>query len=263
MNFFGYNKEGKREAILEDCSVGSLFRTRESFESGGIHVYIKALAPTTLQAAAYGKSLNLIYKTKPLNLSIADYRWLTLPYPEPFRVPPKTELWLVLAISGKVAVRYDKGGKGLYSSSPMISFKLVPDKRTGRKYSIYDNVGGDIDTDAATSIGADRATLNGHSHFGIALSCEASFLYDTSHHTDPDDYPYETSPATHQVAAGAFSFMLGGLLPNTTYYFIGKGVFDIGPIEYGGEESFTTLLSAANILQVLRVPRVQTVFLGA
>jgi len=92
-----------------------------------------------------------------------------------------------------------------------------------------------VTTSDATDVGVNSATLNGDlDDLGTASTVDVSFEWGQ---TSGEPYSNETTPETMD-AAGPFSFELGGLSPDTTYYFRAKAVGD--GTSYGLDKSFTT-----------------------
>lgn len=91
-----------------------------------------------------------------------------------------------------------------------------------------------VTTEDATNITTSSAMLGGNlTSLGTATSANVSFQWGTS----SGNYTGETTPVSMNTT-GAFSFALGDLSANTTYYFRAKAVGD--GIGYGDEKSFTT-----------------------
>lgn len=97
-----------------------------------------------------------------------------------------------------------------------------------------------VTTNDATDVGINSsATLNGNlDDLGTASTVDVSFEWGE---TPGEPYPNETTPGMMD-AAGAFSFELGGLSPDTTYYFRAKAVGD--GTSYGLDNSFATQAEA-------------------
>lgn len=93
-----------------------------------------------------------------------------------------------------------------------------------------------VSTQAAASIGAASATLNGNlTTLGSVTPVAVSFQYGTS----PGSYTWET-PAVNRTATGTFNAVLTGLSPGTKYYFRARAVPSGGTAVYGSELNFTT-----------------------
>jgi hypothetical protein len=86
----------------------------------------------------------------------------------------------------------------------------------------------------ATGIATDVATLNGDlSDLGTGSSVDVSFQW----WTDSSSYLTETAKQA-LTGTGAFSFVLTGLQPDTTYHFRAKAIGD--GTDYGSAQSFKT-----------------------
>ena len=106
--------------------------------------------------------------------------------------------------------------------------------------SLTDTPPPQVVTNQATGTTANQATLNGDlTRRGETSPAYVSFQWGTS----PHSYPNETE-AEARGTAGAFSFDLTGLNPNTTYYFRAKAV-GYGT-RYGCEQRFKTTQLVTN-----------------
>lgn len=86
----------------------------------------------------------------------------------------------------------------------------------------------------ATGVAEDVATLNGDlTSLGTGSSVDVSFQW----WTDSSSYLTETAKQA-LTATGAFSFVLTGLEPDTTYHFRAKAVGD--GTDYGSAQSLRT-----------------------
>ncbi len=94
-----------------------------------------------------------------------------------------------------------------------------------------------METDPATGIAADSATLNGNlRHLGSAGTVNVSFVYGTQ-----QGGPYANStPPQAKTATGAFQANLSGLTSDTTYYYRAAGDGGTYGTGYGDEHCFTT-----------------------
>lgn len=106
--------------------------------------------------------------------------------------------------------------------------------------SLIDTPPPQVVTNNATGIAANQATLNGDlTRRGETSPAYVSFEWGTSPHC----YPNETEPEARETA-GAFSFDLTGLNPNTTYYYRAKAVGN--GTRYGCEKGFKTARLVTN-----------------
>jgi len=106
-----------------------------------------------------------------------------------------------------------------------------------------------VTTNDASNIGINSSTLNGNlDSLGTASTVDVSFEWGQ---TSGEPYLNETTPET-MGAVGPFSFELGDLSPNTTYYFRAKAVGD--GTSYGLDNSFATQAEAgASVTRTLPV----------
>lgn len=94
-----------------------------------------------------------------------------------------------------------------------------------------------VETDPATGITADSATINGNlRNLGSATTVNVSFEYGT---TQGGPYPNSTTPQAMN-APGTFQADLSTLSPNTIYYYRAKGDGGQYGVGNGAEMSFTT-----------------------
>jgi len=92
-----------------------------------------------------------------------------------------------------------------------------------------------VTTDPATGLGATLAVLNGTLDDDIGEACDCGFEWGL-------DTGYGTITATESKTTGqAFSRVIGGLVPNTTYHFRAFATNSFGT-GYGADRTFTTAL---------------------
>ena len=95
-----------------------------------------------------------------------------------------------------------------------------------------------VTTNSAGNIGYASATLNGYLNKVGASSCNVWFVYDTTSHTDIDDYAHAT-PKAQKTSASSFSRTISGLSVNVTYHFRAVAQNGAGTA-VGDDATFTT-----------------------
>ena len=95
-----------------------------------------------------------------------------------------------------------------------------------------------VTTNDASNIGYDSAKLNGYLTKVGASSCDVWFVYDTTPHTNWQDYNYSTIH-NQKSSPTPFSYTISSLSVNTTYYFRAVASNDAGTVA-GDEKMFMT-----------------------
>lgn len=108
--------------------------------------------------------------------------------------------------------------------------------------SVTVNVGGqnatlNVNTNGATNLGMNYATLNGYLSSSGTSNIYAWFEWGTSSY-----YGNQTGQVNYGSNTGtSYSYYLSGLSPNTTYYYRAVAQANNGQLIYGSQMSFTTL----------------------
>ena len=102
-----------------------------------------------------------------------------------------------------------------------------------------------VTTMSATNVRYSEAKLRGYLNEVGSQICEVWFVYDTSYHSNWQDYAYST---THKnlTSPTSFSRLIQGLQINTTYHFRAVAKNKAG-ISYGNDMTFTTTTLKANV----------------
>jgi PKD repeat protein len=141
---------------------------------------------------------------------------------------------------------YTNTFSGLTTSTSYVAYATVSNSAGGKTITKSFTTGSSpvvitpsVSTLEETSVASYSANLNGNLvNMGGTSSCTAWFVYDTSYHSNWQDYAYSTSTIT-KTTTGTFTKTVSSLQPSTTYHFRAVASNSVGNAK-GDDNTFTT-----------------------